>query len=127
MMGKGSWVEGKIRGPARVTRGLPLGRGLLHGWGGKGLTGPLVPVLRWFLVGRHQWPLGRASPDSREGNVPGTGHSSAPAQPPCLGTPELLPVGDLLSDGQVQELLLHLRDHRCPSHLLPSWIHTVEA
>lgn len=38
-----------------------------------------------------------------------------------------LPVGDLLSDGQVQELLLHLRHGHCPSHLLPGWIHAAEA
>lgn len=38
-----------------------------------------------------------------------------------------LPVGDLLSDGQVQELLLHLCHGHCPSHLLPSWIHAADA
>jgi len=48
-----------------------------------------------------------------------------PSPAPALR--ELLPVGDLLSDGQVQELLLHLRHCHRPSHLLPSQIHTTEA
>lgn len=58
---------------------------------------------------------------------PRTGHSSAPTQTRHFVTRRLLPVGDLLSDGQVQELLLHLRHRHCPPHLLPSWIHAVEA
>lgn len=53
-----------------MTRGLPLQRGLLHGWGGKQLTRPLVPVLRWFLLGRHWWWVRRASPDPVGGRCP---------------------------------------------------------
>lgn len=42
-------------------------------------------------------------------------------------SPGLLPVGHLLPDGQVQELLFHLHRCRRPSHLVPHWLCTTEA
>jgi len=42
-------------------------------------------------------------------------------------SPGLLPVGHLLPDGQVQELLLHLHRCRRPSHLVPHWLCSTEA
>lgn len=52
---KGESGRRKNKGACEGDKGTATGEGLLRGWGGKGLTGPLFPVLRWFLVGRHWW------------------------------------------------------------------------